>query len=103
MQQLVESDARVVVLDLRHTSSAQIASTMRLLRLAVNKLRLVAVTDPSDDASAQACVASGALAHLGQGQNPLSLLRAVNSAQRGAPCMGETGQRAVRRLRRDDE
>ncbi len=98
---LVDAAVRVVVLDLRQVCSTQVIPMMRLLRHAAGNLRIVAVTDPGDDAAAQVCVASGALAHLGGDSSPMALLRAVNAASRGAPCLGETGQRAVRRLSRD--
>lgn len=101
IEELVASAIRVVVLDLRRTCATQIHPLMRLLRLAVSQVRLVVVTDPGDVAAAQMSIASGAVAHLGKGQTPLGLLRAVNAASRGAPCLGETGQRAVRQLRRD--
>lgn len=99
MDLLVAVAVRVAVLDLRQTCPTQIAPAMRLLRLSARSLRLVAVTDPSDDAAAQACIAAGALAHLGRGaQTPLALLRAVNAASQGVATHGETGQRAVRRV-----
>ena len=98
---LVSSAVRVVVVDLRNTCTTQIRPTLRLLRLAVRNVRLVAVTDPGDNAAAQVSIASGAVAHVGQGLSPPALLRAVSSARRGAPCLGETGQRAIALLARE--
>jgi len=100
---LASAQARVVILDLRGTCSTEVPAAMRLLRRFVEGVRVVAVTDPGDDATAQAAIATGAVAHLGQDLGPLALLRAVNAARRGAPCLGETGQRVLRRMRRDDE
>jgi len=101
IDELVTAGVKVVVLDLRTTCSSRIGAMMRLLRLSVNDVRLVTVAAPGDNAAAQACIAGGAVAHLGSSQDALSLLRAVNAAQRRAPFMGETGQRAVRVLSRE--
>ena len=101
VEQLVASAVRVVVVDLRQTCTTQIRPILRLLRLLVPGVRVVAVTDAGDDAAATISIVSGAVSHLGRDQTPLELLQAVQSASRGMPCHGETGQRAVCRLQRD--
>lgn len=103
VDQLQALGVRVVVLDLRGTCTTEIGAAMRLVRAAAPGVRVVAVTDPGDVASAQFSIASGAVAHLGSDVSPLTLLRAVNAASRNKPSLGGTGERAARRLRRDYE
>lgn len=91
----------VVVIDLRGICTTEIGACMRLVRTAAPQVRIVAVTAPNDDAGAQFSIASGAVAHLGQNLNPLSLLGAVTAAARGASTHGETGKRAIRRMQFD--
>ncbi|MBD8525420.1 hypothetical protein [Pseudomarimonas arenosa] len=98
VERLVASGVNVVVLDLRGLCTSHIRPSMRLLRLLVSNLRVVAVTDAGDDAAAQMAIAAGAIAHLSRDTCPLRLLRAVHAASRGTPHLGETGQRAVARL-----
>lgn len=103
VERLVASGVALVIVDLRRTCSTQIRPALRLLRLLVRDLRVVAVTDAGDDAAAQIAIASGAVAHVSRDPSPMGLLRAVNAASRGTPHLGETGQRAVRRMQRDGE
>lgn len=98
VQRLVDSGIRLVVVDLRQTCPSQIRPALRLLRLLVRQVRVVAVTCPGDQDAAQVCLASGALAHLGRGLSPLALIGALQSVQRGVPLLGDTAQRAVARM-----
>jgi CheY-like chemotaxis protein len=103
LDRLEQLGVSVAVLDLRKTCTTEIGAVMRLIRMSAPQVRVVAVTEPGDDAAAQFCIATGAVAHLGQNLNPLTLLGAVMSASRGAPSLGETGKRAIRRMNFDNE
>lgn len=101
MQQLVDAGIRLVIVDLRDICTTQIRPALRLLRLLIREVQIVAITAPNDPPSAQIAIASGALAQLGRGLSSLSLLRALNAVKRGAPSIGETGQYAIARMQRE--
>jgi DNA-binding NarL/FixJ family response regulator len=77
VERLIAAKVDVIVLDLRHASIPQIRPAVRLLRLLVPALRVVAVVDVDDDTAEQAAATSGACVFRGWGQTPIGLLRAV--------------------------
>ena len=99
VQRLHDSRVQVIVIDSRQTYPAHIGQALRLLRFVQPRIPVVVVTDPGNDAAAEICLATGAIAHIGRGLTPLGLLRAINAAGRGTRSLGETGQRAIRKLR----
>ncbi len=82
VERLIAADVDVIVLDLRHTSIPQIRPAVRLLRLLVPALRLVAVVDIDDDTAEQAAATGGACVFRGWGQTPNGLLRAIVSGRK---------------------
>lgn len=96
IRELVMLGPDVVVIDLRGTPPAHVASQLRRIHGASARSRIVALV-PADEAHAQQALLGGATACIGASDDPVAVLRAVHDAARNRLHLGGVARQALRR------
>jgi DNA-binding NarL/FixJ family response regulator len=99
---LAALEPETAVVDLRASDPESVGNRLRMLRQRFDKLRLVTVGLPGDEAAARAAVIHNVAAHMSRDVSPAALERALQAVHKGQLNLGATAQRAIQRIVRGD-